>query len=407
MPLIDHPLRVSLTEELHARPFPRLAAPGRALYIAYMPDSPEAATAHLAQLTGACLPEGANHHTARYGAGRVKWERHTEFTTYTFLSDSAAPPALPEDWLAALPGQRIAAAVIEVLSEEDEDRIAETVAERFSQDGLAVTRVMDEQLVLAGDFRLDGGGQSQFCLFARPDVGAGRIGRVVQRICEIETYRIMSMLGLASAREITPALSRIDAELTQLAEALGAETTQPEEVLHRLLDIGADLEGLAARVGFRFAATEAYEQIVHDRIAVLGESRFAGRPGLAEFMMRRYDPAMRTARATRKRLDTLSARAARAGDLLRTRVDVGRSAENQALLRSMDRRADLQLRLQQTVEGLSVVAISYYALGLASYVLAPVSKALEIDKGLLIAGAVPLVVGAVWLMIRRIHKSMH
>lgn len=407
MPLTDHPLRLSLTEELHARPFPRLAVPGRALYIAYMPRDAEAAAAHLAQLTGACLPAGTSHHTAPYGAGHVKWEQHTEFTTYTFLSEDGAPPALPEDWLTALPGQRIAAAVIEVIAETEDSRIAQMVAERFSQDGLAVTRVMEEQMVLAGDFRLDGGGQSRFCLFTRPDMGAGRIGRVVQRICEIETYRIMSMLGLASAREISPALARLDTELTRLSETMGAEATPPEEVLHQLLDIGADLERLAARVSFRFAATEAYERIVHDRIAVLDESRFAGRPGLAEFMMRRYDPAMRTARATRKRLDTLSARAARAGDLLRTRVDVGRSAENQALLRSMDRRADLQLRLQQTVEGLSVVAISYYALGLASYVLAPVAKALAIDKGLLIAGTVPLVVGAVWLMIRRIHKSMH
>src|SRR3546814_18423991 len=56
-----------------------------------------------------------------------------------------------------------------------------------------------------------------------------------------------------------------------------------------------------------------------------------------------------------------------ASNLLRTRVDIELEAQNRDVLMSMNRRARLQLRLQETVEGLSVVAISYYVVGLVGY----------------------------------------
>ena len=101
------------------------------------------------------------------------------------------------------------------------------------------------------------------------------------------------------------------------------------------------------------------------------EERFEGRQSFGEFMMRRFDPAMRTVKSAERRLQAMAERAIRAGNLLRTRVDVERSAQNQDLLASMDRRADAQLRLQRTVEGLSVVAISYYAVNLVRYMAYP------------------------------------
>ena len=122
---------------------------------------------------------------------------------------------------------------------------------------------------------------------------------------------------------------------------------------------------------FRFGATGAYEALVHQRIQVLREARFNGRQTLHEFMMRRFDPAMRTVKSAEARLAKMAERAMRAGQLLSTRVDVERSAQNQELLASMDKRADLQLRLQNTVEGLSVVAISYYAVNLVGYLAMP------------------------------------
>jgi len=145
---------------------------------------------------------------------------------------------------------------------------------------------------------------------------------------------------------------------------------------------------------------------VDQRIAVLREERFKGRQTFYEFMMRRYDPAMRTVRSTETRLTTLVDRARRAGELLRTKVDVERSAQNQALLESMDKRADLQLRLQKTVEGLSVVAISYYAVSLVGYLAYPLAEVVGMTKGALTALITLPVVGAVWYLVHRIRRSM-
>ena len=199
-------------------------------------------------------------------------------------------------------------------------------------------------------------------------------------------------------------MGALDRRLSDLVLGMADDATPRADTLHALLEVSAELESTIARSSFRFGATGAYETIVNQRIDVLRESRFEGRQTFAEFMMRRFDPAMRTVKSTEARLHAMSERAIRAGDLLRTRVDVERSAENQALLASMDRRADLQLRLQQTVEGLSVVAISYYAVSLLAYALAPVAKVAHLDKAWLTAVLVVPVVGAVWLAVRRIRR---
>jgi uncharacterized membrane-anchored protein len=172
------------------------------------------------------------------------------------------------------------------------------------------------------------------------------------------------------------------------------------------MGVSAELERLEVASSFRFGATRAYEALVHDRISVLREVRVGGRQTLAEFMRRRFDPAMRTVRAADERLKVLSERAMRAGQLLSTQVEVARSAQNQALLASMDRRADTQLRLQRTVEGLSVVAISYYAVGLAGYVVEPLAAAAGWSKGATMAVLAPAVVLGVWALVRRIRQSL-
>jgi uncharacterized membrane-anchored protein len=163
---------------------------------------------------------------------------------------------------------------------------------------------------------------------------------------------------------------------------------------------------MVSQASFRFSATHAYEEIVVQRIEVLREERFEGRQIFEEFMSRRYTPAMRTVSSAEVRLRAMADRAMRAGDLLRTRVDVERSTQNQSLLESMDRRADAQLRLQRTVEGLSVVAISYYAVSLAAYLLYPAAEMAQISRGVVTAGVTLPIVGIVWWAIRQVRKRL-
>jgi uncharacterized membrane-anchored protein len=273
-------------------------------------------------------------------------------------------------------------------------------------ESLAVSRVLDDCAVIGGDFRIDVAGHLRFAVFSRPDTGRRRLGRIVQRICEIETYKTMSMLGLPKARELSGKLGAIDERLSHLVTDMTGDLARPAETLEALLKIASELEKLQTENAFRFGATGAYEAIVNQRIDVLREERFRGRQTFAEFMMRRFDPAMRTIKSTENRLETMTLRAIRAGDLLRTRVDVDRSAQNQDLLASMDRRSDLQLRLQKTVEGLSVVAISYYAVSLLVYLIRPLAAPLAMSDTVLTSIAVIPTVLLVWLIVRSIRRSV-
>ncbi len=427
-PIEDHPLRYALANELHARPFPSLNVPCRAAFLAIKQEvdasarDRDADRAHLVALLdryGAPHPQpGATHWFGALGRYQLKWENHTEFVTYTLFSDGVgARPfegstfdAFPADWLAEVPGARMTSALVRVERHPGDDEITRQLGDWFVPESLACSRVLDDSVTIAGDFRIDENGHMRFAVFAQQDCGPRRLGRVVQRLCEIETYKTMSMLGLSRVRDIGPALTQIDETLTHIMSGMSGHIDQEagsqEKTLDALLRASGALEALAARSSYRFAATRAYEAIVNQRIAVLREERFRGLQTFAEFMMRRYDPAMRTVAASEARIGSMSARATRASDLLRTRVDVERSAQNQSLLESMDKRADLQLRLQKTVEGLSVVAISYYAVNLVLNMAQPLGEAAGLSKLVLTAVLTPVVIGAVWWMVRRIRDKI-
>ena len=423
-PIEDHPLRYKLANELHARPFPAMQAPCVAAYVAIKQPGEAARRdreqdlAHLIDLLdrhGATHPQpGATHYYGQIGRHWLKWEQHTEFVTYTAITDSLPDKAFeasefdvfPAEWLAKAPGQRITSALLRIEKATDEGKINDCLNDWFVPESLAVARVLDDAAVIAGDYRIDASGHLRFAIFANPSAGVRRLGRILQRLCEIETYKTMSMLGFARVRSMNPQLADLDERLTGLMSEMTGNGDSADRTLNQLLEISAELEQLNAKSSFRFGATGAYEAIVNQRIQALREERFQGRQTFAEFMMRRYEPAMRTVKSAEVRLGQMSDRSIRASNLLRTRVDVERSAQNQALLESMDKRSDLQLRLQRTVEGLSVVAISYYAVSLASYLMYPLQQATGLSKGMLTALITVPVVLLVWGAIRRLRAGV-
>ncbi len=417
----DHPFRRPLVDELHSRPFPVIDAPAEAHFIALRPahrsDRDRAAEhAQLARLLAGhdiAPPEpGTSHWVGKIGPWMLKWESHSEFVTYLLWAPDdgpafSGPSPFSADWLENGAGRVLASARLRIEREDDDDRIATLCDTWFRTDSLAVSRVLDQALVIAGDFRTDSDGTMRFGLFAAPSTGPNRVGRVVQRVCEIETYRALAMFGLARARELAPDLADLEATLGGISEQMTARSAAPAETLDALLELGGRIERISSRSAFRFSASAAYEAIVSQRIAILREIRFRGRQTFGEFMTRRFDPAMRTVASTEHRLHRLSDRTMRIGELLRTRVEVERSGENRALLESLDRRSDQALRLQHTVEGLSVVAISYYATGLALYVAAPISERFGLSKGWTAAALVPLIILGAWLALRRIRARLH
>ena len=376
----DQPLRYELANELHARPFPSLGAPSSVMFLAIKRldgaslRDPEADARHLIELLdrfGAPHPTpGASHYTGELGRYRLTSE-HIRLDKMIAVSE-----------------------------------IAVDIVDLFVAESVAVARVLDDTAIIAGDYRIDPAGHLRFLVHAADNVGHRRLGRIVARICEIESYKSLSMLGFARAREMMSRINELDSQLSHLVGNMPGGSVPPASTLDQLLNISAELESMVAKSSHRFGATAAYEQIVKERIAVLREERFQGRQTFGEFMSRRYDPAMRTVRATQSRLGAMAKRTMRAGELLRTRVDVERSAQNQALLESMNRRADMQLRLQRTVEGLSVVAISYYAVSLVAFLLYPLSDETGLSVQMLTALSTLPVVLIVWWVIRRIRKHI-
>lgn len=424
----DHPLRRRLANEVHARPPVPVAVPGVASSIALLrttDDDDFAPVAALARAYGVDLAAGDQPQVVLELPGlRVKWERHSEFTSYAFvrplpalrLADLTRLPsafsALPADWLAGLPGQTIAA--IDVTLLPGAGASSETVATLFEGPTLVGSRISDGAGQVYTDFRLTADGRSRW-LVLDAGLSVGQQARVVQRLFEIGIYRVMAMLAFPVARELAAKLTSTEARLAAItarsAELAGlplAQATRAERaLLDELTQLAADCEKAVAATAFRFSAAQAYWDLVGTRVAELREARASGVQTVGEFLARRLAPAMATVAATARRQQELSARVARAGNLLRTRVDLAREEQNQRLLAAMERRGKLSLRLQQTVEGLSVAAITYYAVGLVGYLIKPLHRVWPaLEPEWITAGAIPLLAFAIWRGVHRIRREL-
>ena len=416
----SHPLRFELAGEVHARPHESLVAPLRASHVAVLVDAAEREReqAHVARLcreAGVAPPDAnAIHFSADLGAFRLRWERHTEFSSYTFFCAGLAaarfsePAAarVPADWLRSIPGRTLAAAHAEILDRAQAMPSAHEIASSFEGNYVIGSEVGDGAAAAFTDFRIHGDGFGRFLVVDR-SLSRFQAGRTLQRLFEIEAYRMMALLALPIAREAAPRLAAMERELAGVALDLAKGDGKDEALLEHLTRLSADVESSIAASRFRFGATHAYSELVRSRIRELRERRLAGTQTLEEFMARRFAPAIATCESASHRLLELSERVARANNLLVARVDVVHERQNQQLLASMDRRARLQLRLQETVEGLSVVAITYYMVGLIGYA----AKALKaagypVDPDLTSGIAITIVAVLAALGIRYVRRSI-
>jgi uncharacterized membrane-anchored protein len=258
------------------------------------------------------------------------------------------------------------------------------------------------------DFVLRPSGFERMLVIAPADTTQTRAGRVSQRLLELETYRLMALRGLPVAKLLAPMLAKAENGLADITAQLENKSASDQDLLDTLVSLAARVERATAEHVYRFSATRAYDTLVTQRIAELREKAIPGTQTIGEFMQRRLSPAMATVAATGQRLASLSERVARTSALLRTRVDIATEVQNQQLLEKLTRGQELQLRLQSTVEGLSIAAISYYVVSLFLYG----GKALKgagvpINPEVAAGATIPLVLWGVWAAIRRIHKKLH
>ncbi len=426
----DHADRLSLADEVHARPHEQLRGPARASYLALQlgeeqRDAEQAQLAALCRRLGlAAPPAGATHWRAEAGALRLKWERHGEFSGWLLWAEGvaeapfadAAHALLPAGWLAGLPGRTIAAVRVELRPDPGDDAARDALLQQaFGAPPTVGSAIADGAARLHTDLRLAADGCTRLLVLDR-GLSPGQAGRTLQRLTEIEAYRMLALLALPIARRQAPRLREIEAALARLADqTAGAEAqaaaggpgsmAADERLLHELTRLAAEVESGLAASQFRYGACRAYHDLVGRRVAELREQRLGGTQTLEEFLNRRFAPAVATCATAAARLAELSQRVQRAGALLSTRVDIARERQNQALLRSMDRRAQLQLRLQQTVEGLSVAAIVYYLAGLVGYgAKAAKSAGLAVNADLAVGLSLPLLAAAAFAVVRRARR---
>jgi uncharacterized membrane-anchored protein len=422
---VNHPLRIELNDEAHARPPESFVAPVQISYLAlYSPAALRAAQrAHLAVLLAAFGVVGPgpeqNHFSADLGRFRLKWEMHSEFVRYKFIVAAAKdaddpfadPPILlvPPAWRAAMVGEVLVASHVALMrmgaGEPDFEQIAH---DWFAGNPLVGAHIAGRAAVAVMDFRIRADGFNRLAILDR-GLRPRQAGRAVQRLVEIDSYRLLAQLTLPIARRMIWVLSAHEQELAEIMAALvHVETADEPRLLERLTALAAQIESLESQTQYRFSAARAYYALVRRRIGELREERLTAIQTFHEFTELRLAPAMQTCEAAAARQDALSTRVARATQLLSTRVAMTRERQEMAVLESMNRRADLQLRLQTTVEGLSVAAISYYIAALVGDLAqGAVSAGVRVNPALVEGASVPVIVALVALAIRRIHRRVH
>jgi uncharacterized membrane-anchored protein len=417
---LNHPRRLALAGEIHARPFMVIEAPALVSHLAIHAGDGE--LAHDRLLAALCVhfgvaapAAGAQHFFHDFGHFRLKWEGHTEFSTFSFVETAeessdfqrTALRHVPADWLALLEGSVIVAA--HLIAERgtplaiDDPRLKRL----FPVPPLVGSRVLSGGEIWT-DFQVGPDGFSKFLL---RDTGLreSQMGRLVQRICEIETYLMMALLALPLAREGAQRLGEVEADLTALGTRMSHVDIDgdAEDLLREISRLDTQLRAQSFHTGYRFSAAQAYDRIVGARIGELREQRIEGVPTIGEFMERRLAPAMDTCVSVAARQEALAARINRSNDMLRTRVSLAQERQSQSVLESLNRSAQRQLQLQQAVEGLSVVAISYYGVGLAGYALKALKGwGLDLPVDQAIGLLLPLVAAATWLGLRRLHHRL-
>ena len=447
----DDPLRAVLHNEVHARPTARIHLPALIIDIAVIHDAVtrEAACAHLQRLPGNAdlQPAQLRDNFLRLRGERfsLRWERHTEFSRYTLVQalpeaaqlDVAEPElmsalALPAGWLAQIPGRTVSAVQLVMLNAalDDPQRLMGR-AMRWLGARSVVASLMGSNAFNAAEqgsagpisphyrhplghswvltqFQLQRDGFERMLVIAPEGTSPTRAGRIASRLLELETYRLMALRGLPVAKALGPLLTRSETALAEITARLENKSASDQELLDTLVALAAGVERAIAENVYRFSATQAYYALVGQRIAELREKAIPGTQMIGEFMQRRMSPAMATVVATQQRLTSLSERVARTSDLLRTRVDIATEVQNQQLLEKLTRGQALQLRLQSTVEGLSIAAISYYVISLLLYG----GKALKaagvpLNPEMAAGAMVPVVLWAVWRTTQKIHARLH
>ena len=418
-----HPLKDSLINELHNRPFPVVTLPAQVSSMVLLnSDTREGEIAKLVELAKQHKVNPPSNDADCYYQSfpdfDLRWERHSEFSTYTVIRQSKKAKSfcenlfnlLDQDWVEGIKGEVIAANHIDLRAADSVKTSRDELEKLFNVPRLVGSQVYDGLATLWTPLKTEDDGFIR-TLVIDEGINSSQAGRLIRNLLEIATYRSMTLLALPIARELMPQVRQLEQRLVETNHKLNNLNTLEDEqsLMNELIEEATQLEKLVADHSFRFSATEAYFKLTESRLDMLREKKIPTVRTLKQFHVRRFIPAFNTCMSLVKRKDNLSKRISRTSELLHLRLQLSLENQNQELLTSMDKRSELQLRLQKTVEGLSVVAMTYYSISLVKLLIQPlpIGDYLPITHGVALAILTPVVFGISVMVVARIRKKLN
>lgn len=407
--LRDHGLRRDIVGEMHLRRWPPISAPQVIYQMVRLSDpaAPGADSLPPFRAGGAPMVAGGNRHlSGELGADvRFTWERHSEATCLTLFALPGSPllgPALA--WAEALPGEVLRATEIVIVAD---DATAQPLVDALGYDPVEVVScLIGGGARIWSDFRIGEAGYGRLTVAAN-GLHPAELGRAVQAMQELGNYRNLALLGLPVARECWSRLDTAEERLRRIGAMLEEGIATDNAMLDELCRLSLEAGSIGSATRYRLGATAAYARLVDERLQALAPAAIRGFASLPDFAQRRFTPAIRTCEAVARRQAELAERCAQLTGLLRTRIETHIEDQNARVLASLDRSASMQLRLQGLVEGLSSVAITYYAVALIKYLAGGLDAVgLSVNHDLMVAAATPLVFGGVFMFMHRARKRL-
>ena len=415
----SHPLRDMLDKELQQRTFPALTAPCRLcqFMLTVSPASRSSELAFIQQLAkaqGSHFSDADNDINLPLFGGSLRFEKHGEFSSYVFIQNGSAKQLFDDpldflptkDWLDDIPGQIFRVVQLSVITPAQLNTCG-NIDTLFNPDNCISSLLAGQKARIWTDFQKHAEGAGRMLLVDH-GLSPAALGRLVQQLFDLGNYRKLSLLGWPLSRQALAKLTLLEQQLSDITQRIEHKQSDDERLLNEITTMAAQTEHLIADTSSRLQATAAYYQLTLDRIKSLNETPIEGLLSLQDFSERRLTPAFRTSESVVFRQNTLSGRLGRSTELLRTRINLKLEQQNQQLLASMDRRAKLQLNMQQMVEGLSLVAISYYAVQLAEKAIKALGYWLpQLNTQLWQSISVPVVVVIVAVVLIWVNRQLH
>lgn len=411
----DHPVRALIDAELHSRPPLDVTVPAIVHHNAHLCDRGTGIHERVSRICEALDVQGPadneRHIIRKTTTGTLKWERHGEFETLTFVESKDQLQSEESCWVEKIEpivtelasSNRISASRVSI---QPMDAGTSSEVLRAAPNTMVGVKLSGGDAFLWTDYKIGEDGYTDL----RVDtvtMSPHRAGRIVQRLLEIETYRFMALMGFPVARSAQASIGSYNQSLDSIINDMEPDLSLDacQVLLERIQSLSHQTSVVFGETAFRFAATKAYNAIVERRLVEIREERISGYSRPSTFLKRRMTPAIDHCAAIERQRETLERRLGETSQMLRTKVETGLAAQNKQLLEQIKASTQSQVRLQRAVEGFSVVAISYYLVSILAVFLKGGEKAGLLEGWELYEAALaPVAILAVVLLVRRAAK---